>query len=450
MRTWISVAVGLTIAPLATAHTAAYKMTTIYSFCASANCADGRIPGALVRGARGDLYGATTGGGAQSDGVIFRLTPVKGRWRQNVLYSFCPRAGCADGFPASGKLVLDKNGNLYGVTLNGGKAGRGTVFKLSQNGSKWSLVVLHDFCSKPDCADGESASSPLTYPGAANGFLYDGVSPLYGSSVDNSGLGLIYALAPPQSGGRWKETIVARFRRPQDGIANDFELDASGSIFGATNEGGRRSKGSVFEIPATAPAARPKTLYSFCSAQDCRDGAYPREGVTVGVAGELLGVTENGGLRDAHCATTDGCGVIYRLSPGAPRAESVLYRFCAKADCADGETPVGDVLVNAVDDIFGVTTYGGGNDIDADARGGGTVYRFDGGLEKLYSFCARAACSDGAYPNAGLVTDSAGDLFGVTEVGGANDSGTVFELVPQRAGRSNRTGANPTKHPSPR
>ncbi|HVZ90833.1 MAG TPA: choice-of-anchor tandem repeat GloVer-containing protein, partial [Rhizomicrobium sp.] len=62
---------------------------------------------------------------------------------------------------------------------------------------------------------------------------------------------------------------------------------------------------------------------------------------------------------------------------------------------------------------------------------------FDGGLEKLYSFCAKPACADGAYPNAGLVTDSVGDLFGTTEQGGVNDSGTVFELSPQSAIRSN-------------
>ncbi|HVV63836.1 MAG TPA: choice-of-anchor tandem repeat GloVer-containing protein [Rhizomicrobium sp.] len=437
MRAWISIAVGLTIAPLAAANAGAYKMTTIYSFGAKDNCADGMSPGALVRAASGDLYGATFGGGAQSDGVVYRLRPVKGGWRQEVLYSFCAREGCADGFPAAGKLVLDKNGDLYGVTLNGGKAGRGTVFKLSHAGSKWTLAVLRDFCSKADCADGKFASSPLTYAGAANGFLYDGVSPLYGSSVDNGGQGLIYALTPPQSGGRWKVKIVARFGGPQDGIANDFLLDASGSIFGATNAGGRHFKGSVFEIPASAPAARPKTLYSFCSARDCRDGAYPREGVTLGVAGELLGVTEFGGLHDAHCAATDGCGVIFRLAPGGPRAESVLYRFCAKADCADGDTPVGDVLVNVVGDVFGVTTYGGGNDADSGAHGGGTAYRFDGGLEKLYSFCAKTACADGAYPNAGLVTDSVGDLFGTTEQGGVNDSGTVFELSPQSAIRSN-------------
>lgn len=102
----------------------------LYNFCALQNCTDGAGPTAnLVLDVKGNLYGTTQGGGAHNNGgTVFELSPSG---VETVLYSFCALPSCADGTNPVGSLVLDPNGNLYGVTFNGGLYSRGTVFKLT-------------------------------------------------------------------------------------------------------------------------------------------------------------------------------------------------------------------------------------------------------------------------------------------------------------------------------
>jgi len=81
--------------------------------------------------------------------------------------------------------------------------------------------------------------------------------------------------------------------------------------------------------------------------------------------------------------------------------------------------------------LYGLTGSGGGNDGDAEHKGGGTVFALNGTtLQTLYSFCARRNCTDGEYPVGGLVMDASGNLFGATQAGGKYGAGVVFELTP--------------------
>src|SRR5437762_5242568 len=75
-------------------------------------------------------------------------------WTYNVIYSFCGVANCANGASPQGDLLRDASGNLYGTAGQGGAAGGGAVFRLSRNGDSWTEDVLYSFCSKANCADG--------------------------------------------------------------------------------------------------------------------------------------------------------------------------------------------------------------------------------------------------------------------------------------------------------
>jgi uncharacterized repeat protein (TIGR03803 family) len=116
-----------------TIHAAqAATFTTLYSFCDKTNCTDGSGPGAgLIQGTDGNLYGTTSHGGNAGDGTVFEITPGG---TLTTLYSFCSHVNnglCTDGeFPAAG-LIQATNGDFYGTTLSGGANGDGVVFRLS-------------------------------------------------------------------------------------------------------------------------------------------------------------------------------------------------------------------------------------------------------------------------------------------------------------------------------
>jgi uncharacterized repeat protein (TIGR03803 family) len=109
-------------------------LTTLYSFCSQSNCADGEQPvGTLVRDAGNNFYGITSGGGFNPGGTVFKITPAG---VLTTVYSFCALAECADGQePVAGLVQSSKNGNFYGTTALGGINGGGTVFEITPEAS---------------------------------------------------------------------------------------------------------------------------------------------------------------------------------------------------------------------------------------------------------------------------------------------------------------------------
>jgi len=132
------------------------SLTTLYSFCSEANCADGAWPIAgLVQGTDGNYYGSTPAGGNGEEGTIFRIAP-DGQF--DTLYSFCSEPSCADGESPSGSLIQGTDGSFYGVTAGGGLNNSGTIFQFT---SGFALNTLYSFCSQPNCADGDQPSGGL-------------------------------------------------------------------------------------------------------------------------------------------------------------------------------------------------------------------------------------------------------------------------------------------------
>ncbi len=111
---------------------------------------DGAFPTAgLVFDQSGNLYGATTAGGAGGGGTIFELTFANGSWSYHVIHDLLG-SGYLPGVPAS--LIIDNAGNLYGITEREGSFGFGSVFKLSRSGGSWTFTSLHDFTGGSDGA----------------------------------------------------------------------------------------------------------------------------------------------------------------------------------------------------------------------------------------------------------------------------------------------------------
>jgi uncharacterized repeat protein (TIGR03803 family) len=138
---------------------------------------DGSQPlGDLVQDEAGNLYGVTNQGGANGNGVVFRLTKTG---QETILYTF---GRGLDGEPVSG-VVLDTAGNIYGTTTFGGAENRGSVFKLDATGKRTNL---HSFTGGPD------GGRPF------GSLIQDSAGTLYGTTVDGgvSQAGTVYEVTP--------------------------------------------------------------------------------------------------------------------------------------------------------------------------------------------------------------------------------------------------------------
>jgi len=414
-------------APASFSHNREASETVIYNFCDQSDCADGKEPLSTVTpDGQGNLFGATVIGGGSSEecnsgcGTIFEIKQRHGFPAYHHVYTFCSQTDCTDGANPIGGLIRDVAGNFYGVTQGKGKYGWGTVFRITPGGK---LTVLHAFCAKSSCSDGAEPSSysiDLTYAGASSGQLYDGASPLYGTTFvgGNFNSGTIYKLEPTETK-KWKYSVIYRFcslANCADGAQPDGMIaDDNGTLYGQTNSA--NAPGTLFKLSGKTFSV----LYTFCSQSNCTDGSKPRGGVAVDKNGNIFGVTQEGGSADG--------GVLYEVTAGG--SFSILHNFCSDGDCIDGMTPVASPVLDGSGVLYGTTAGGGTN---GSGNGGGTVYKYKGTkYQVLYNFCPNfPTCSDGSSPNTPVALDAVGHIFGTTIDGGVatgGEAGTVFEVV---------------------
>jgi uncharacterized repeat protein (TIGR03803 family) len=227
-----------------------WNYTQLYSFCNQNSCPDGvGVLAPPIWDGKGNLFGITEGGGIGQPachvslgcGVAFKMTPNgDGTWSYHVLHRFASYP--TDGQIPDGGLARDPAGNLYGVTVYGGKYNTGRVFKLSLSGGRWKETSLYDF---PDCASGCLPAGTLVFDRSGN---------LYGTSsgglADCEGYtcGVVFKLTPEKSG-KWKYTVVYKLHGT-DGAFLPYGviLDGKGHIFGSTSAGGKYNFGVAFEI----------------------------------------------------------------------------------------------------------------------------------------------------------------------------------------------------------
>src|SRR5579872_559630 len=207
-----------------------------------------------------------------------------------------------------------------------------------------------------------------------------------------------------------------------------------GNYYGTTITGGS-GVGCSLGVPGCGTAFRIgangdlTTIYDFCSQPNCADGYFIVAGLDLGFDGNFYGTSGNGG---ANCPGY-GCGTIYRLMSGGHL--STIHSFCGQPNCTDGNGPLGPLVQGSDGNFYGTTATGGANS-SACNDGCGTVFKItpNGSFTTLYSFCAQSACSDGSYPEGGLVQANDGNLYGTTSMAGSTCQtfcyGTVFRITP--------------------
>ncbi len=354
---------------------------------------DGAMPFAgLTRDAAGNLYGVTEIGGAANQGTVFKLD---GHGKETVLHSF----GATNGQLPLSSLIRDAAGNLYGTIFGGGSSGYGAVYKVGKNGKE---RALYSFSGK---ADGANPYATL---------LRDANGNLYGTTyIGGAGVGVVFKLD-----GHGKETVLHTFREGGDGRFPYASLirDQQGNLYSTTLDGGPDDAGTVFKLDKNNNET---ILHTFT--MGAAAGSYPFAGLLRDAAGNLFGTTFMGGT---GCNGL-GCGVVFKLDTNGK--ETVLHSFKG----SDGANPYAGLIRDSAGTFYGTTLDGGFSNA-------GVVYKLNknGTETALYNFTGG---SDGAYPYATLVRDSAGNLYGTTWEGGdltcdnpngPYGCGVVFKLTP--------------------
>jgi uncharacterized repeat protein (TIGR03803 family) len=378
----------------------AVSETVLHSFCQVTNCADGEQPSAgLIATTNGGLYGTTNFGGNADAGVAFLVSITGGT---GLLHVF--QGGVMDGANPEAPLFRDKSGNFFGTTAAGGATGNGTIFERSAggvyrlrhafNGADGSgpygfvadsadnlygttfsggangkgtifriapsgiLTTLHSFCSMTNCADGNHAATGLI--GDANGNLY-GTTFRGGASTCSFGCGVVFKIHADGTGYTVLHTFMGGTGDGATPLAG-LSADASGNLYGTTENGGANGSGTVFKLAPDGSTYTYAVLYNFCSLASCADGSNPYGGVIVDADGNLYGTAFDGGANQE--------GVVFALTPSG--AETVLYSFCntknANGFCIDGSEPGGNLVALGNGSLYGTTAIGGTMDA-------GTVYQ---------------------------------------------------------------------------
>lgn len=294
--------------------------------------------------------------------------------------------GLPSGLSAS---LLDNGANAFTVNANGTVA-----FPSSWTGATYSVTL--------------KSRSPGIVCSVANGSGSFGASPVtVNLSCSTGSLSTIHSFAA--LGGTDGQS-------PRGSLV----MDASGNLYGTTEDGGANATGMVYELTPSGSGYTETVLYSF-GPTTSTDGEHPRGNLVIDSSGNLYGTTEYGGA--------NGTGTVFELTRGGSGyTETILHAF-GPSTGTDGDDPMAGLVMDASGNLYGTTVSGGAN-----AKG--TVFELARGgsgytESVLHSF---GSGTDGSNPQAGLLLDSSGDLLGTTSGGGTSNDGTVFELTPGGSG----------------
>jgi uncharacterized repeat protein (TIGR03803 family) len=317
--------------------TTAGALSVLHSF-ENGSVTDGSGPSGVIQGTDGNFYGVTTYGGATGNGTVFKITPTG---TETILYSFVN--GLGDGFNPSGNLIQATDGNLYGTASGGGANGNGAIFKITLSGQE---NILYSFNASAN--DGYSPSSGVIQ--ASDGNLYgttpgnganintsfgavfkvtlsgqeslvytfqglsasDGQVPeagliqgvdgnFYGTTSEGgSGIsGTVFKLTP---GG--VETVLSNFNAGVNGYSPNASLfqASDGNLYGINTLGGVHADGTVFQV---TPQGVTNLVYAFGASSG--DGQESQANLIQASDGNFYGMTRGGGAY--------GYGTIFKITP---------------------------------------------------------------------------------------------------------------------------------------
>ena len=339
---------------------------------------------------------------------VYQLSHYGSGWLFSLLYDFL---GGNDGLAPDSELTAGPDGLLYGTTYYGGGngcyvgLGCGTVYRLRPPAD----VPVRVFAGGSDeilyhFTDGSDGSGP-------NGrLIFDAAGNIYGTTTNGgtNGLGSVYELTPGTSG--WTYHLLYSFTGGAEGARplSDLMFDQGGSLYGATYTGGFSNCGTIYELTPSGGAWTRQTLYAF---HGTTDSGNPL-GLVMDSAGILYGNTIGAGCYRGVCYQGVGASTVFQLTPSNGSWNyTVLNNYSGLYEADISIDPAGSLYVNVAYPSY----------VFRLSRSSGSWVYTD-----LHDFNN----DDGFWPLGKLAFDSAGHLYGVTQWGGANGAGVVYQIRP--------------------
>jgi len=352
----------------------------------------------------------------------------------------------ADGANPYPGLMIDRGGKLYGTTVRGG-AGSCNIQGLSGCGTVFRVQPTGHgwFLNTLYSFHGTDGISPYSR------VIFGPDGSLYGTTEQGGGVGsgTVFKLRPPASACKtalcsWSETLLYSFTGGQDGGSPYSEvLFDQTGNLYGTTYAGGDHHGGTVYELTPSNGWAETVIYNF---GDSQDGEGPYGGMVFDASGNLYATASAGGYTGCNFGSYSGCGTVIQLKPsGSGWTETALYRF---QNGSSGNTPEANLIIDGAGNLYG-TTLGGGQ------HGGGTAFVLtpsNGNWEfnVVYPFTTNATDSG---PFGPVTMDSAGNLYGTISGGGLYGYGAVFKLTPSNGGWTytvlySFTGADDGKNPS--
>ena len=400
--------------------------------------------GSLIQSSDGKLYGMTQQGGANNLGVLFQYNPISGSFVKKFSFS------ATIGSEPAGSLMQATDGKLYGMTQHGGVNNKGVLFQY--------IPVLNSYNKKVDFSGLVSGSNPQgSVTQATNGKIY-GMS--YDGGTDDLGVLFEYDFATSTFNKKVNFGQAINGRYPLGALVKATD----GKLYGTTIQGGNNDCGVLFQYdPYTHIYSKKIDFDSIIH------GHLPRAALIQATDGMLYGITQKGGINnlgvmfqynpttntfvkkidfDGSLKGSEPWGALFQANDGMLygvtasgglnnfgvlfQYDIVTSTYNKKIDfngINNGKAPIG-ALIQAIDTkLYGVTNEGGLNNM-------GVIFQYDISSNNLLKKIDFDGATKGRNPTGSLIEATDGNLYGITGWGGINDFGVLFQY---NAGTNNYT-----------
>ncbi|MCD4834546.1 MAG: T9SS type A sorting domain-containing protein [Bacteroidales bacterium] len=369
---------------------------------------EGMIPDytELCEAGNGKLYGMTSMGGTNNSGVIFEYNPNTNTYTIKKNFT-----GGTDGKNPHGSLIQADNGKLYGMTSEGGINNYGVIFEYD---------LTTDICIKKIDFNGIGTGR---YPQGS--LMQADNGKLYGMTKEGgaNNLGVIFEY-DPGTGTYTKKFDFDGTNKGNYPYGNLIQAD-NGKIYGMTSEGGINDYGIIFEYNLAIDTCIKKIDFD-----GTNTGKNPYGSLMQADNGKIYGMTCMGG--------TNNSGVIFDYSTET----GICIKKFDFNNLNTGRYPLGSLMQADNGKIYGTTKSGGTNNY-------GVLFEYDHVTDICIKKLDFNGTNNGSYPNGRLMQASNGKIYGTTKSGGADSYGVFFEYEPDTDTYTKKINFNGTNGSSP-